>query len=57
MISLQNLKMEKVTELLNTKEEVQEARRNLEDATKDIFEKLQKEKIRVWIKSRFLVLD
>ncbi|KKP68997.1 MAG: hypothetical protein UR66_C0002G0054 [Candidatus Moranbacteria bacterium GW2011_GWE1_35_17] len=54
MLSLQKLKMtrEKVS-----REEVQQIRKSLEEATKEAFDKLRKAKMNSWNKSRFIVLD
>lgn len=54
MISLRRCKMAKAK---ITKEEVEEMRKNLEEATKEIFIQLRKARLKSWYQSRLIVLD
>lgn len=56
MISLANLKLKKIKGCLDTKKEIQEARKKLEESTEKNLNRHQKSKFQAWARSRFLVL-
>ena len=57
MISSRRLKTGKIKELLDKKEKVRQARKNLEEATRESLKESQITRLRSWSKSSLLLLD